>query len=87
MDRVLTTAVRIVVVLDERPHIPGLREVVRGRITHRIEGEVLPDEALVVPLVEESDGLLGSRVEEVPVVESIDVVLLVGDLVRDERRE
>ncbi len=78
LNAVLAVAVGIIPVVDESAHIAGLHQVVLGAVAGAVEREVLPHEALVVPLVEDADTLFIVGVEQVAIVKPAHVQLAVG---------
>ena len=79
VDGVITVAERIVIVVLEGADKAGLQVVILGGVAAAVEGEILPDEAFVVPPVQGAHGFLGTGQELLPVIIAEHVELFVGD--------
>ncbi len=82
LDGVFTIAVGIVPVVDESANEAGLHHVVfHGAIS--VQGEILPDQAFIVPLVQDADAFLVVRIQQVTVVIAVHIQGFVRDIFRN----
>ena len=66
--------------MREGTDIAGLHHVILSRVAAGVDREIIPHQAFVIPLIEETDSFLRSVLGELSVIKAVDIVLFVGHI-------